>query len=273
VIQQLGRDSGAFTVDYARVTPPQGPKKPTEPKKIDDEAKAQAAREKYEAEMKVFNEAETRFKEEEKVYAAEQKRVLAEKLSLDSLKGYDAVIFANTTGDLPLPDPKGFIEWVKAGHGFVGTHSASDTFHGFKPYVEMLGGEFQTHDDQAGVECINEDPSHPACQHLESRFAVFDEIYLIKTFERTHVHMLLGLDKEPNKKTPGYFPIAWCKQVGEGRVFYTSLGHREDVWDPEWKGRKNSPEVALSYQKHLLHGIKWALGLEAGDAKPQTASK
>jgi type 1 glutamine amidotransferase len=61
-----------------------------------------------------------------------------------------------------------------------------------------------------------------------------------------------------------------------GRVFYTSLGHREDIWDPTWDGkggRKNSPETAKAFQQHLLGGIKWALGLEKGDAKPQTAAK
>src|SRR4051794_19831504 len=54
---------------------------------------------------------------------------LKEKLSLDSLKKYDGVIFANTTGDLPLPDRDGFISWVKSGKAFIGMHSASDTFH------------------------------------------------------------------------------------------------------------------------------------------------
>src|SRR5262249_1168547 len=56
---------------------------------------------------------------------------MAQKMTLDSLKNYDAVIFANTTGMLPLPDKQGFIDWIKSGKGFVGTHSASDTFHEF----------------------------------------------------------------------------------------------------------------------------------------------
>ena len=56
---------------------------------------------------------------------------------------------------------------------------------------------------------------------------------------------------------------------GKGRVFYTSMGHREDVWDPTWaRDRKNSKEVAEAYQKHILNGIKWALGLETMNAKP-----
>src|SRR6476620_236647 len=74
---------------------------------------------------------------------------LEEKLSLESLKNYDGVVFANTTGDLPLPDREGFIKWVESGKAFIAMHSASDTFHGFPPYVEMLGGEFLTHHAQA----------------------------------------------------------------------------------------------------------------------------
>jgi uncharacterized protein len=58
---------------------------------------------------------------------------------------------------------------------------------------------------------------------------------------------------------------------GKGRVFYTSLGHREDVWDPareEKDGRKNSPDDAKRFQQHLVGGILWALNLAPGSATP-----
>ena len=199
--------------------------------------------------------------------------VLAEKMNAAALKTYDAVIFANTTGDLPLPDPQAFVDWVKAGHGFVGVHAATDTFHGFRPFIEMIGGEFKTHGPQVEVELINQDAKFPGCGHIPGGWKVFDEIYQMKSFERTTVHGLLTLDKHPNNKTPGDYPVAWCSNYGKGRVFYTSLGHREDVWDANYKDgkgeRKNSPEVAAVFQQHLLGGIKWALGLEKGDATPQ----
>jgi type 1 glutamine amidotransferase len=124
------------------------------------------------------------------------------------------------------------------------------------------------------VDCINQDPKHPADKALPASWHVKDEIYLMKNFERSKVHGLLTLDKHPNDKTPGDYPIAWCKEYGQGRVFYTSLGHREDVWDPNTAPgfkRENSKEVSELYQKHILGGIRWALGLEKGDAKPQTA--
>jgi type 1 glutamine amidotransferase len=185
---------------------------------------------------------------------------LAEKLSMESLKNYDGVVFANTTGDLPLPDRDGFIKWVQSGKAFIGMHSASDTFHGYPPYLEMLGGEFLTHHSQAGVECINMDLDHPATRHLGAKYFVFDEIYLLKNFHRDNVHGLLTLDKHPNSGLPGDYPIAWAKQVGRGKLFYTSLGHREDVW------------LSEAYQNHLLGGIKWALGIEKADATPQKAT-
>ena len=266
VIAKLGQDSGAFTVDYARVTPPKGSRKPNAPKETGDAEKDKAAKEKYDADLAKFQADDAKFKEAQKSYAADQKKVLAEKMSPEALKNYDAVIFANTTGDLPLPDNQAFIDWVKAGHGFVAIHSGSDTYHGFKPYVEMLGGEFKTHGAQVTVTAINKDPNHPATKHLPAQWEIFDEIYEFKSHDQGNVKELLSMDKHPQNKAPGYNGMSWYRNVGKGRVFYTSLGHREDMWDPEWKegngSRKNPPAIALAYQQHVLGGIKWALGLD-----------
>lgn len=182
---------------------------------------------------------------------------LQEKMSVEGLKNYDGVVFANTTLDLPLPDRDAFIAWIKSGKAFIGMHSASDTFHGYAPYTEMIGGEFLTHGAQAGVECVNMDREHPSAQHLGAKYSAFDEIYILKNFHRDQVHGILTLEKHPNTGVPGDYPIAWCKESGRGKVFYTSLGHREDVW------------LSDAYQKHILGGIKWALGLEKGEAAPQ----
>lgn len=245
VIAELGQKSGAFTVDYARVSPGNPEFKGADGKL--DKAK----------------------------YEAAVKAVLAEKMSATALKNYDAVIFANTTGDLPLPDPQGFLDWIKSGKGFVGMHAAGDTFHGFPPFIEMIGGEFKMHGAQVSVDAINQDQNCAACKHLPAAWTVFDEIYQFKNFDRSKVHGLLTLDKHPNDKTPGDYPVAWLKEYGQGRVFYTSFGHREDVWEPnspaQSGGIKNAPEVAQAYQQHILGGIQWALGLEHCDAKPQTA--
>jgi hypothetical protein len=232
VLGELARDSGAFTVDYARV-------EPGEPQFAGPDGKP----------------------DKEKVSAAIQK-VLAEKMSPAALKHYDAVVFANTTGDLPLPDKQAFLDWIKSGKGFVGMHSATDTFHNFQPYIEMIGGEFKTHGAQVEVDAINQDKECPACRHLPGTWKIYDEIYQFKNFDPAKFNGLLTLDKHPNDKSPGAYPLSWWKDYGKGRVFYTALGHREDVWDANWADRKNPKEVAEAYQKHILEGIKWAVGLE-----------
>ena len=184
---------------------------------------------------------------------------MASKMTAEALKDYDAFIFANTTGDLPLPDKDAFIAAINSGKGFVGMHSCSDTFHGYRPFIDMLGGEFQTHGAQAGVECLVQDPQHPAVRHFGEAFCIQqEEIYLMKSYDPKRVHELLMLDKHPNqKKTAGRFPISWCRLQDKGKVFYTSLGHNESVWETP------------AYQQHILGGLKWALGLEPGDATPQ----
>jgi type 1 glutamine amidotransferase len=266
IIAELGATSGAFTVDYARVTPPNVVREPRAPKSTGNAKRDDAAKQKYEADLAKYKAVEKETKAALDNYAAEQKRVLAEKMSPAALKNYDAVIFANTTGDLPLPDPQAFVDLVKAGHGFCAMHSGSDTFHKFPPYIEMLGGEFKTHGPQVTVTALNKDPKHPATKHLPARWEIHDEIYEFKSHEQAAVKELLSLDQHPQTKEPGYHGMSWYRTPGKGRVFYTSLGHREDMWDPAWKDaqgqRKNPPAIALAYQQHILGGIQWALGLE-----------
>jgi uncharacterized protein len=238
VIAELGEKSGAFTVEYARVDP-------ADPQ---------------------YRGAEGKVKMNTAI-----KDVLAEKMSPEALKTYDLIIFANTTGDLPLPDKQAFLDWIKSGKGFVGMHSATDTFHGFPGYLEMIGAEFQTHAAQLEIKPNQPDDQCPACAHLGKDWKVFDEIYQFKNFDSSKFHTLLTLDKRPDvgNPTPGEYPVAWCKEYGKGRVFYTSLGHREDLWDPNWpSGRRNSKEIAEAYQKHILDGIKWAMGMETWNLNP-----
>lgn len=174
-------------------------------------------------------------------------------MTMESLAKYDGVVFNNTTGDLPLPDRQGFINWIASGKGYVGIHSATDTFAGFPPYTEMVGGLFLTHGAQATINVIKEDPNHVIVKDVPDNLVVHDEIYLLQKFHRGTVHGLLTQDKHPNTKQPGDYPIAYCKNWGLGRVVYTSLGHREDVVAKDW------------YGKHILAAISWSLGLVDGD--------
>ena len=95
ILAQLAKDSGEFTVKFVQ----QPPGKP-------EDLKPDATEEQKAA----FKTAEDQW--EMKLKAA------LEKLSPESLKNYDGVIFASTTGDLPIPDKQGLLDWIKAGHAF-----------------------------------------------------------------------------------------------------------------------------------------------------------
>src|SRR5882724_6863169 len=225
ILAQLAKDSGEFTVDFVRQPPDDG-----------DKAKWEQAL-----------------------------KVALQKLSPESLKHYDGVIFVSTTGDLPIPDKEGFLDWIKAGHAFIGIHAATDTFHHWPGYIDMIGGEFDHHGKQVSVDCINVDQSNPATASLPKVWTISqEEIYQFKNYDTNKIHDLLVMDKDPQTGTPGHYAVSWCKDYGAGKVFYTSLGHREDIidTDPGLKDRKNSVEIAKAYQAHVLGGIEWALGLK-----------
>jgi type 1 glutamine amidotransferase len=186
-------------------------------------------------------------------------------MSPGALRRFDAVVFNNTTGNLGIPDLQAFLNWIRQGNGFVGIHAATDTYHpeqtgGDRGYIDMVGGQFKTHGAQAAVDIIVEDRDHPSTRHLGPVWTVKDEIYEFRENNRDRLHVLMALDRHPDDGhpeagQPGDYLIAWCRNYGRGRVFYTALGHRDDVWE--------SPE----FQKHLLGGIRWALGLEGGPAR------
>ncbi len=170
-----------------------------------------------------------------------------------ALSSVAAVVFANTTGNIGIPDLDGFLGWVAAGHGFVGVHSASDTYHDRPAFLDMLGNEFDKHGKQTEVDAVVEASGHPAVAHLGARYRVFDEIYRFVRNNRTNVTPLLTLDRYPadglaSAGQPGDLPLAWTKSHGSGRVFYTALGHRIELWrDPR-------------FQQHVLGGIRSVLG-------------
>jgi type 1 glutamine amidotransferase len=180
----------------------------------------------------------------------------------DNLQNYHAVFFY-TTGSLPIaPEALDYFygEWLKQpGHGFIGTHSATDTYHDDSRYIDMIGGEFDGHPWGSGetVAIAVHDREHPASQPWGEAFEIQDEIYRFKSWKPEAVRVLMSLDMARcAHKEPYHVPIAWVKPYGEGRVFYISLGHNEHVWDDE------------RYRASLLGGIRWVLGEADADATP-----
>ena len=280
-LQRLADSSKEFTiVDFVRQPEVQIPRKPGKPGALKPDAD-EKAKAKHERDMARYNEELARWTPEMEARAQSaqadfdsQLKTNLAKLSPQSLKDkkVDCVIFANTTGDLPLPDKEGFIRWIEDGHAFVGMHSASDTFHNYPGFLDMLQGEFAGHEAQVAADLVAADTKHPANAGIGASWNLQqEEMYLIKHHDRAKVRTLWFMKHHPNKpEQTGHFPVSWCRKAGSGRVFYTSLGHREDLWDDSatLKDRKNPVEVSKQFQQHILGGIRWALGLAPGSAEP-----
>ena len=213
------------------------------------------------------------------------------KFSPEYLAQFDAVMFY-TTGDLcsegtdkqPAMTPAGkqaLFDYVRGGKGFIGTHAADDTFHTANesqkgpdryvnhgkdadPYVCFIGGEFIIHGAQQVATNKVIDPSFPGFEKVGDSFAFTEEWYSLKDFAPDD-HALTVIDA-PHMKGPMYerpaYPNTWARKEGKGRVWYTAMGHREDVW--------TNP----TFQQILVGGIKWALGEVSANVTPnlQTAA-
>ena len=130
--------------------------------------------------------------------------------------------------------------------------------------VFLFGAEFSHHCKQTSADIRVVDAKHPVTQGLCEHWQLErEELYQLKHYEAEKVTELLVLDGHPETGAPGNFLLAWTKDYEKGRVFYSALGHRDDLWndDPELKDRVNSPEVSRQFLGHLQGDIVWALGL------------
>ncbi|HXR86820.1 MAG TPA: ThuA domain-containing protein [Stellaceae bacterium] len=169
------------------------------------------------------------------------------------LQTFAALIFF-TTGELPMTDSqkRAFLEFVRGGKGFVGVHSATDTFYDWPEYLALIGGYFNDHPWHQKVTIDIADRSNAIVAFLAPSLSIADEIYQISDFDYRHAHVLLQLDPRSVDLTldtvrPRFYgwPLAWTRSYGNGRVFYTALGHDPAVWrDPR-------------YQQLLSNAILW----------------
>jgi len=205
------------------------------------------------------------------------------------LAGFDGVMMM-TNGNLPMTDDqkRALVEYVRSGKGLIGAHCATLTFYDYPEFGEMLGGYYLRSliptnligDANPGTLKV-EDPRHPATKMLGASWQIGEEFYefgnapwdasrpnenisqvgrlhIPMAFSRDRVHVLLSLDTEHMDTTKltlikkgGDYPQAWERTFGRGRVFYTTLGHRDDIWGTD-----------QMFRAHINGGIRWALGIE-----------
>jgi cytochrome c len=160
----------------------------------------------------------------------------------DRLRGFDAVVFLLTSGDvLDRRQRAALRRYVRAGGGWAGVHSAADTEHDWPFFGTLLGGaRFRSHPAPAAGTVRVDDPGHPATRGLPLSWTRTDEWYAFTARPRAHVLLTLtGADPHP---------VAWWRPVARGRAFYTALGHTDESWaDP-------------LYVAHVAGGVRFVAG-------------
>jgi type 1 glutamine amidotransferase len=177
----------------------------------------------------------------------------------DNLRKYKALVFSNTNNELfDSEDQKAaFQQFVRAGGGFVGIHSACASEREWPWFWKLIGCKFVRHPKYQPFNIKVCDTNHPSTRHLGQTWQWTDEFYYLDHLN-PGVRVLLSGDRtqlQDDKKGQnegqqinGESPLAWSQEFEGGRVWFTALGHsREHYADPQ-------------FTRHLLGGILWAIG-------------
>ena len=164
----------------------------------------------------------------------------ARELTAARLADVDVLLFS-TTGALPIDRETwaAIVGWIESDRGgFVGIHSAADTALAFdggeEIYTAFLGGRFDGHPWTQGtpIRLSNLEPSHPLAGMWPDGTDYAEEIYQYAGFAPERVRVLQTLDMTAGPlRRPYPVPVAWVRQIGQGRLFYTNLGHTPSTWD------------------------------------------
>jgi type 1 glutamine amidotransferase len=179
-----------------------------------------------------------------------------------NLKQYQAVIFLNTTGNI-LNDQQqaAFERYIRAGNGFVGIHSATDTEYDWPWYNKLVGAYFASHPKNQEAVIRVTDKNHPSTRHLPSEWKRFDEWYNFKSiYDQTKVLAYLDEKTYEGGKNGDNHPIAWYHDYDGGRAFYTGGGHTNESYEEPL------------FVQHLLGGIQYALGKNGANGTPAKAT-
>lgn len=181
------------------------------------------------------------------------------------LRRFRATIWNNTSGDVLNDEQKKvFRSYVEDGGGFVGIHGAGGDFrYAWRWYVEtLIGAQFIGHTlfpqfPMATVRVENHDD--PATRELPKQWSRSDEWYSFKPSPRANgVTVLATLDETTYRPRMAWkdigmgsdHPVIWKHRIGDGRAFYSAIGHRASAYQEP------------NYVAVLRGAIAWAAGLD-----------
>lgn len=184
----------------------------------------------------------------------------------ENIRRFDAIVMNNSSGPWLTPTDadmakeafkkhgtkkaaveqvlrKSLLDYVANGGGIMAIHFAIAANRHWPQFHQLLGAAFTGHPWNEEVGITVEEPGHPLVAAFSGRdFRLADEIYQYgDPYDRSKVRVLVSLDPERTNmgvkwinRKDNDFALAWVKSYGRGRIFYTSFGHRADLfWDSQ----------------------------------------
>ncbi len=181
-----------------------------------------------------------------------------------NLAKYQVVIFLSTSGDILNEEQQAaFKSFIERGGGLAAVHAAVAgdvaTEGGWPWYGEALCAQFTNHSAIVQATVNVEDRKHLSTAALPEHWVRTDEWYNFISSPRGCARVLASLDETTYQggTMAKDHPVAWCKQVGKGRIWYTALGHTEASF------------TEPLFLKHLLGGIQSVAGTNQADFNPR----
>jgi len=208
----------------------------------------------------------------------------------EKLREFDGVCLMSALGEFFLPDDfdkltpdlqaaarekdarlkANFYAWLRSGKALSAIHGGCYSFHDTPAFAELFGAAFDRHPWNAyeKIAVKLDEPQHPVLAAFGGcGLEIIDEGYQFKDpYSRQRVRVLYSLDtarmdmNKPDLRSDRDFGLCWVKRHGQGRVFYSALGHNsEEFWHP-------------TLLRHFLDGIQFSLGDLPGDTAPLPTS-
>ncbi|PCJ98722.1 MAG: dehydrogenase [Flavobacteriaceae bacterium] len=166
-------------------------------------------------------------------------------LNSETLSLYDGLIIYANHEEISKFQETALLDYVAQGNAFIPIHSASFCFKNSPEYIELVGGQFSSHETGTFVADIT-NKEHPSMQSFEA-FSTWDETY-VHDKVATDISVLMERVEGEHHE-----PYTWVKEHGKGKVFYTAYGHDERTWE--------NP----GFQKLIENGILWAVNKSVKD--------
>jgi len=157
----------------------------------------------------------------------------------ERIKNFDIIAVYTTGMELAKEQEKGLCDFIENGGGFVGIHSASDSFKNADRYWEMVGGRFAGHGAGKYIVYIY-DYDHPITKGLKD-FEIEDETYCHNYHRNAQMRSLTRMNRGNERQS-----MSWVSSYGKGRVFYTGNGHGRQAW--------SNP----NFQRLVVRAMYWA---------------